>query len=122
MLIGELCKRSNLSKDTIRHYESMGLLHPTKMSAGSRRYRHYDASSLERLELIQIGQTAGMLLRDMKPILDNLMAGRLSFDAQRGVVRDQIGRIDQHMAQLQEAKKLLHNTNSNVLISVSSNG
>ena len=107
MLIGELCSKSGLSKDTIRHYESMGLIHPKLLSAGSRTYRHYDATSLERLELIQIGRQSGMLLREMKPILEKLMAGRLSFDGQRQVIWDQLARVDERIAEMRTAKKLL---------------
>ncbi len=107
MLIGELCSKSGLSKDTIRHYESMGLIHPKLLSAGSRTYRHYDATSLERLELIQIGRQSGMLLREMKPILEKLMAGRLSFDGQRQVIWDQLARVDERIVEMRAAKKLL---------------
>ncbi len=107
MLIGELCARSGLSKDTIRHYETKGLIHPKMIAAGRRYYRHYDETSLERLELIQIGRNTGMLLRDMKPILEQLMAGRLSFDGQRQVVWAQLNRVDGQMAKLRSAKILL---------------
>lgn len=107
MLIGELCKRSGLSKDTVRHYESKGLIHPKRIAAGTRTYRHYDEQSLERLELIRIGAKSGMPLREMKPILDNLMAGRIPFEGQRQVVRDQIKRIDEEIANLKTAQRLL---------------
>ena len=107
MLIGELCTKSGLSRDTIRHYESIGLLHPKLLSAGSRLYRHYDETSLERLELIQIGRKSGMILREMKPILENLMAGSISFDGQRQVIWDQLARVDERIEELHAAKKLL---------------
>jgi len=107
MLISELCTKSGLSKDTIRHYESKGLIHPKMLSAGSRSYRHYDETSLERLELIQIGRKSGMILREMKPILEKLMAGKLSFKGQRQVILDQLARVDERMAELRTAKKLL---------------
>ncbi len=107
MLIGELCKRSGLSKDTIRHYESKGLIQPKKIAAGTRSYRHYDEQSLERLELIRIGAKSGMPLREMRPILDNLMAGKIPFEGQRQVVRDQIRRIDERITQLKTAKRML---------------
>lgn len=85
----------------------MGLLHPRMLSAGSRSYRHYDETSLERLELIRIGRNAGMILREMKPILEKLMAGDLSFDGQRQVIWDQLARVDERIAELREAKKML---------------
>lgn len=107
MLIGELCKLSGLTKDTIRHYESMGLLHPSAKTAGTRTYREYGEPSLERLELIRIGTKSGFSLREMKPILDPLMAGHLSFEEQRQVVRDQLLRVDARIKELRSAKSLL---------------
>jgi MerR family transcriptional regulator, copper efflux regulator len=107
MLVGELCKLTGLSKDTIRHYESKGLLRPKLLAAGTRSYRHYDEQSIERLELIRIGAKSGMSLGEMKPILDNLMAGSIPFEGQRQVVRDQLTRIDERITELKAAKKLL---------------
>ena len=107
MLIGELCKRSGLPKDTIRHYESKGLIHPKRIAAGSRSYRHYDEQTLERLGLIRIGANAGITLSEMPPILDKLMAGQISFEGQRQIVRDQIKRIEVEIANLEKAKHSL---------------
>jgi len=107
LLIGELCRRSGLTKDTIRHYESMGLLNTSTRRAGSRFYRLYDEQSLERLELIRIGSRSGFSLREMKPILDPLMAGDLSYEEQRQVVRNQLLRIDDRIGELKTAKQLL---------------
>lgn len=56
MLIGTLSRISGLSKDTIRHYEVLGLLRSTPRQAGSRVYRDYADDSLERLELIALGK------------------------------------------------------------------
>ncbi len=107
MLIGELCRKSGLSRDTVRHYESMGLLQPVWKAAGTRAYRHYDEQALERLELIRIGRRSGFALGEMKAILDPLMAGDLSFDEQRQVVHNQLQRIDERIEALKSAKGVL---------------
>jgi len=107
MLIGEFCTRSGLSKDAVRHYESIGLLVPTMITAGSRRYRRYAEDSLERIELIQIGSQSGMTLREMQPILSELMAGNVSFDGQRQILRNQISRINERIAEMNVAKQRL---------------
>jgi len=108
MLIGEFCTRSGLSKDAVRHYESIGLLVPKMIAAGRRQYRHYAEDSLERIELIQIGSQSGMTLREMKPILSELMAGNVSFDGQRQILRDRIARINERIIELKAAKKRLN--------------
>ncbi|MEM9622659.1 MAG: MerR family transcriptional regulator [Pseudomonadota bacterium] len=104
MLIQSFCRRANVSKDTVRHYESLGLLKPQRVNAGTRHYRHYDDTHLERIELIRIGAQAGMTLRSMKPLLDQLMAGEFSFAEQRRIVHTQLAEIDAKIVALQTAR------------------
>jgi MerR family transcriptional regulator, copper efflux regulator len=70
MLIGEVAKMTNLSKDGIRHYEALGLVVSTPRVAGSRVYRDYDISVPKRVEQIRQMQQLGFELKEMKPILD----------------------------------------------------
>jgi DNA-binding transcriptional MerR regulator len=69
MLIGQLAKMANLSKDGIRHYEEMGLIVSTPRMAGQRVYRDYDLAVLERIEQIRQMQQLGFSLKEMGPIL-----------------------------------------------------
>ena len=50
MLIGELAKASDTTKDTIRHYDELGLLLSSNRQAGSRVYKEFSADNLERLQ------------------------------------------------------------------------
>ena len=74
MLIGEIAKRSGLSKDTLRHYEALGLIHSTSRQAGSRVYRDYDARTLERLSLVAFAKLLGLRLREMVEPLDRALS------------------------------------------------
>ena len=53
MKIGELAERSGIPASTIRYYEREGLL--PKAQRGANGYRVYQASALDRLDLIQLG-------------------------------------------------------------------
>ena len=68
MLIGELSKRSGVSKDTIRYYEKIELL-----CADSRdhwnSYKHYGSSALQRLINIKTLQGAGFALVEISELL-----------------------------------------------------
>lgn len=68
MLIGELARRSGLSRDTLRYYERLSLL-----SAGGRGtsngYRHYGAESVARLHRIQHMKSIGFTLREIRQLL-----------------------------------------------------
>ena len=50
MLISEVAKLANMSKDGIRHYEEMGLITSTPRAAGGRVYREYDLSVIDQID------------------------------------------------------------------------
>lgn len=58
MLISELAKKAELSKDTIRFYAKMGLITAQQRSAGSRTYMDFPPQMLERLTMISLGNTS----------------------------------------------------------------
>ena len=68
MLIGEVAKMANLSKDGIRHYEQLGLIVSSPRKAGGRIYRDYDFSVLEKIENIRQMQQLGFSLKEMGPV------------------------------------------------------
>lgn len=70
MLIGEVAKITGLSKDGIRHYEELGLITSVPRMAGSKTYRDYDPSVLERIELIRGAQHyLDLPLKEIGPLL-----------------------------------------------------
>src|SRR5262245_52815721 len=64
--IGELARRTGLASSALRSYEQVGLLSPAARAAGR---RHYDASSAERVALIQLCQDAGFTLGEIRALL-----------------------------------------------------
>lgn len=52
LLIGAGSK-ANTTKDTVRHYEQLGLLRSRKRQAGSRLYTEFHPECVERIELIK---------------------------------------------------------------------
>lgn len=66
MNIGELATRTGMPASTIRYYEKEGLL--PKAQRGANGYRVYQASTLERLELIQLGQNLGLSLDAIRTV------------------------------------------------------
>ncbi|MEL6903398.1 MAG: MerR family transcriptional regulator, partial [Cyanobacteria bacterium J06606_4] len=71
MLIGELAKQSNLSKDTIRFYEKIGLLSAGERRAGSRVYKEFPPHTLMRLQLIRQAKKLGFTLSEIKGAIDS---------------------------------------------------
>lgn len=61
--IGQLAARAQVSTDTIRHYERLGLLPPA--ARGANGYRQYPASTLQRLTVIRNAVRCGFSLREL---------------------------------------------------------
>ncbi|MBI1259011.1 MAG: MerR family transcriptional regulator [Chloroflexi bacterium] len=69
MRISELARQADLTPDTIRFYEKMGLLDESHFSRQENNYRDYHESALARLELVRFGQEAGFKLAEMAGVL-----------------------------------------------------
>lgn len=67
MHIGELAERTGLSTRTVRHYDDVGLLHPTGRSEGG--FRLYSTDDLDRLLIIRRMKPLGFTLEQMAELL-----------------------------------------------------
>ena len=72
MRIGELAKRSGLSRDTIRFYERRGLIGSEPEQGAANNYRAYPDSTLPTLEWIGEAQAAGLSLDDFQVLMQQL--------------------------------------------------
>jgi DNA-binding transcriptional MerR regulator len=68
MKIGELARRSGLTTPTLRFYEEIGLVSPSKRSPSG--YREYDATAQGRLNFISCAKNLGLSLDEIKELLD----------------------------------------------------
>lgn len=64
LAIGEVVARTGLTERTLRYYEELGLLSPTRDGAGRRRY---DPASLDRLYRVRLQRELGTPLNQMRP-------------------------------------------------------
>jgi Cd(II)/Pb(II)-responsive transcriptional regulator len=65
--ISELADRAGTNKETVRHYENLGLLPKPDRTPGN--YRAYDESDLERLRFIRNCREIGMTLEEVRRLL-----------------------------------------------------
>ena len=82
LLIGALAKRANTTKDTVRHYDQLGLLRSRKRQAGSRLYTEFHPECVERIELIKSAQAIGFTLTEIRDSLNDYYDGQLDIDLQ----------------------------------------
>ncbi|MBT1686167.1 MerR family DNA-binding protein [Dawidia soli] len=65
MLIGEIVKRTGLSRDTIRFYEKEGLIKMSKKQRRENNYKEYPENVVDRLILIKSIQDLGFTLKEI---------------------------------------------------------
>jgi DNA-binding transcriptional MerR regulator len=96
---------------TIRYYEKEGLL--PKAQRGANGYRVYQASTLERLDLIQLGQKLGFSLEAIKTVA--ALQGDALKDALLGQLEARLQEIDRLRAILDEQRTSVSNAKERVL-------
>jgi DNA-binding transcriptional MerR regulator len=67
MLISELARQTSVSAQTIRYYESIGLM--TRPKRAGNNYRDYTPTDVERLRFIASARSLGFTLADIREIL-----------------------------------------------------
>ncbi|MFC6205386.1 MerR family transcriptional regulator [Psychrobacter urativorans] len=82
LLIGKLASQANTTKDTVRHYDELGLLKSRKRQAGSRFYTEFHPECIERIELIKSAQAIGFTLTEIKDSLNDYYDGYLNLNEQ----------------------------------------
>ncbi|MDU9390523.1 helix-turn-helix domain-containing protein [Pseudomonas sp. zfem002] len=109
LTIGELAKATQTKAVTIRYYEQLGLLPPSKRTAAG--YRIYDDVERDRLLFVRRSRGLGFSLDDIRELLgfaDHREASCASVDAKVAQQLDQVrGRIRDLQALETELQRLL---------------
>jgi len=107
LLIGELAAKANTTKDTVRHYEQLGLLKSRKRQAGSRLYTEFHPECIERIELIKSAQAIGFTLIEIKNSLNDYYDGHLDIDSQLVLTQQKLEQVKKQQANISIMIELL---------------
>lgn len=107
MLIGELAKASDTTKDTIRHYDELGLLLSSNRQAGSRVYKEFSADNLERLEMIRLAKYMGFTLGEIAQQIESYYAGSISHDEQIALLEARMHDVQKRIEEMNQVKNYL---------------
>ncbi len=109
MLIGELARRAEVSRDTVRFYQHNGLIAAGLRRAGSRFYRDYSDETLDRLFLIKQAKKAGFSLREVKHFFDIYGSDveATPIEEQRNIINAKLLEIEDRLKQLKAIKNYL---------------
>jgi DNA-binding transcriptional MerR regulator len=107
LTIGRLAAAAGVSPDTIRYYESVGLLPPPERSRAG--YRLYSRAEVRRLQLIKRAKLLGLSLQDVKELVDQTFTGSCTQLQHELLERipAQVAEIDRRMAELAALKSEL---------------
>lgn len=100
MLISKLMERTGVSRDTLRHYESIGLLHNAHFYRRKNGYRDYNESAVQRINFVKKAQRAGFTLNQIGQVADEWESNELSTEDKKMILSKQITSIDQHIDNL----------------------
>ncbi|MBO6046176.1 MAG: MerR family transcriptional regulator [Erysipelotrichaceae bacterium] len=105
MKIQDVAKRFDLSTDTLRYYEKIGLIDPVaKNKSGHRDYSEYD---LYRIEFLKRMRAAGCSIDTLKAFVDLYNIGPKTIPQRQQLLRDQLKRLNEEIEQLNIAKTYL---------------
>ena len=105
MLIGEISKRSGLSRDTIRYYEKRGLISAVASKSPFNNYKNYDESVLQKLNLIKQSKSLGFTLKEiaeLSALAEEELASCIIFKEK---VENKLKTIDYKINELQTMKR-----------------
>jgi MerR family mercuric resistance operon transcriptional regulator len=102
LTIGKLAKQTEVTVETIRYYQRIGLLvEPDKPDSG---YRHYPADAITNIRFIKRAQQAGFTLKEIATLLS--LDGSHCADV-RQLAELKCKQIDQHIKSLTALRQAL---------------
>lgn len=98
MRIGELAKRSGSSTDTIRYYETIGLLsHPERTASG---YRSFSSEDVEQLRFILKARRLGFSLDEIRSVLQSHVHGQVVCDQVIDLLAEKLSAVEAVLKEL----------------------
>ena len=104
MKIGELAKRTDVSRDTIRFYEKKGLLKEIERPHQYNNYKEYGDENVERIQMIKKIQKSGFTLRECKEILEKMDEGAFHCEIGKKMIHDKIKEVDRKIEELKKIR------------------
>lgn len=104
MLIGILSQESGFSRDTIRYYEKISLLHLPRRGRRENNYKEYSPAILSRLRAIKELKRIGYTLAEIQQVIASYETGGLDCIAGKGQVLEKVRLIEEQIVQLQSLR------------------
>lgn len=101
MTIKEVSERFNLTSDTIRYYEKVGLLKPIQRDKNG--IRDFTEEDLERIQFVKCMRAANITIENLQKYLEYYDAGDEMLEARLAILNEQKQSLEKKMEAMQEA-------------------
>lgn len=105
MTIAEVSKIYNLTPDTLRYYERIGLL--TKVPRNANGIRNYDEESCKRIEFIKCMRNAGVEIEILIEYMSLFEKGKSTVKARKKLLEEQREKLQEKQKNISETLERL---------------
>ena len=105
MRIAEVSEQCDISPDTLRYYERIGLLPPVNRSESG--IRDYDEIDLKRVEFIKCMRSAGLPIEVLIEYVSLVQQGDQTSEARKEILVEQQAQLAARMEEMQKTLDLL---------------
>ena len=109
MTIAEVSKKYELSADTLRYYERIGLVPPVPRNKSG--IRDYDTESCQWVELMKCMRSAGVQIEALIEYVALFQQGDETIGARKALLIEQRDQLVERMAEIQSSQDRLNDKN-----------
>ena len=106
MTIAEVSRKYDISADTLRYYERIGLIQPVPRTRGG--LRDYGEESCGWIQLMKCMRAAGVQIEALIEYVDLFQQGDATLDARKALLVEQRDQLVSRMAEMQASLDLLN--------------
>lgn len=106
MTIAEVCKKYDMTADTLRYYERIGLIPRVPRTSGG--VRDYDEDSCAWIELMKCMRKAGVGIEALIEYVALFKQGDETIEARKNILIEQRSRLEERMADIQRSLETLN--------------
>ena len=106
MTIAEVSRKYDISADTLRYYERIGLIPPVPRTRGG--LRDYGEESCGWIQLMKCMRAAGVQIEALIEYVDLFQQGDATLDARKALLVEQRDQLVSRMAEMQASLNLLN--------------
>ena len=104
MKIGELAAKTEVSRDTIRLYEKMGLLASISRPYEYNNYKEYGEENVDRILMIKHFKKLGFTLKEGREMIEAIDNDSFQEESRVSFLQNKLDDIDQKIKELEQVK------------------